>query len=134
MREILFRAKHIHRFKQNNHLDGEWVEGYLCDENHINTGEYEVFIDKNTICQYTGLIDKNKKRIWENDIVRSNKRKDGHEFYKVIWRKHYADFGIEPLEYGAQYPICYYDEKDLRERDYEKVGNIFDNLELMEAR
>lgn len=68
-REILFRAKHVHAFSKNEHLDGEWVEGYLCDENYINTGEAERLIDSNTICQYIRK-DRDGKRIWENDIVR----------------------------------------------------------------
>ena len=67
MREILFKAKRIN--------DNEWVEGYFID-NEIACGTWEgctgidsYAIDPETICQFTGLCDKNGKKIWENDII-----------------------------------------------------------------
>lgn len=80
MREILFRGKHIHALPQNEHLDGTWVYGYLCDENYINTvdeDEYggkftsEMLIDPETVCQYTGLNDNTR---WE-ELSESEKEK-----------------------------------------------------------
>jgi hypothetical protein len=34
-REILFRGKHIHATPGNEHLNGTWVHGYLCDKDYI---------------------------------------------------------------------------------------------------
>lgn len=137
MREILFKAK-----KKNWRellKEERWIEGDVIHEPYGVVIQYyddkkriKVVIDPETLCQYTGLKDKNGNRIWENDIVKCNKRKDEFEFYKVLWRKYYADFGVEPLEFGVQYPISLGEnEQDIKGCNYEVVGNIFDNTELL---
>ena len=122
-REILFRAKHIHAIPGNEHLNGRWVKGYLSDKNYIHDTnlEGEFLVDENTVCQYTGLTDKNGKKIWENDIV------------QVAWYK-----GTVEYENGC-FVIKWYNKflgKDLwfwADLDgFHTVGNIYDNPELLE--
>ena len=86
-REILFKAKR----KNWRELPKEewWVEGNLITNEReegtayigyifdVHNGVIEDFdiveIDPETLCQYTGKTDKNEKKIWENDIVRTSK-------------------------------------------------------------
>lgn len=131
-REILFRAKHIHVLPENEHLDGQWIEGYLSDKNYINSSESkgEFLIDENTICQYTGLKDQNGKKIYEGDIV---SYRDGYFSEsgfvesdcvgKVVWDND---------------EVCYHVTGRLSVESYEVltdcyvIGNVFDNPELMD--
>jgi uncharacterized phage protein (TIGR01671 family) len=139
-REILFKAKRIG--------NGEWVYGnYAFDdtkgERHFifqNFGfEYEV--DKDTICQYTGLTDKNGNKIWENDIL------DADEVYSLVRfdeesaRFVLDDYGIKGclMEYGFDEDAGGYGFIETNGFDdfmdiagtVEVIGNIFDNPELL---
>jgi prophage lp2 protein 26 len=128
MREILFRGKHMHVCPENKHLDGTWVEGYLEDENHINDGKCEFLIDPGTICRYTGLTDKNGQKIWENDILEGHlddKFPEDVTREKVIWH----ESGWKTEEPGCN-DKEYLDEFDTE--NFEVVGNVFDNPELLE--
>lgn len=129
MREILFRGKHMHVCPENKHLDGTWVEGYLEDENHINDGKCEFLIDPETICQYTGLTDKNGKKIWEGDILEGHlddKFPEDVTRKKVIWHEN----GWKTEESRCD-DKAYLDEFDTE--IFEVVGNVFDNPELLEV-
>lgn len=118
--------------------NGEWVEGFLMDENYINTpfndnevgGRFDdpAEIDESTLCQCTGLKDKNGKLIWENDIGR-----DAHgNFYKAFWQNNYYQFSwicvkSDVFSIGAKWDLW-----SFRSFEIEVIGNIFDNPELLE--
>ena len=132
MREILFKAKRID--------NGEWVEGcyLLSNEKHFIYAEYiehycmpviiKAEIDPETLCQFTGLCDKNGNKIWENDILMAHLDESYPEdaTYETVewgvagWVGHEA--GSTDREYLGEFDI----------KHFEVVGNIFDNKELLQ--
>lgn len=137
----LFKAKHSIESK-------EWHIGNIVKEpdglyiRDINKNVMVYINDKSTICQYTGLRDKNGKRIWENDIIlyqrdnndcpfpnKDTKRRVGKVFYKGFR----TTFAIGMGRKGSR---CINDDlwKYVRNGNRVKViGNIFDNPELLES-
>lgn len=145
MKEILFKAKRTD--------NGEWIEGYLFDDGML--GEKRMFIgelviapyegpirgkwtviangfdevDPDTICQFTGLCDKNGKKIWENDILMAHLDESYPEdatYETVEWNIN----GWGTRENGSM-DRGYLDKFDLEH--FEVVGNIFDNKELLQG-
>ena len=80
-------------------------------------------VDQSTICQCTGLKDKNGKLIWENDIILC---KVGTA--KVIWNR--SEWRIEWLENDLWRKDLYYWAVEDNQK-IEVIGNIFDNPELI---
>ena len=138
MREILFRGKTP---SDDEYTDcGEWVEGFYTrfngTEHRIYSGYAETDcgdyypdwfnVIPGTVGQYTGLTDKNGKKIFEGDVV-----KYGETFHKVVFeqRNGTAYFGLvySPLE---TLPFGHY--QDLKQ--IEVIGNVHDNPELLKSR
>lgn len=119
MREIIFRAKHAHALRHNEQLNGTWVYGYLQDEKHIShpglAGEF--LIDEVTAGQYIGILDKNKKKIYEGDIVFI----DGEdEYFTVEWDDDTARFIMSSktltVDFGSYWGY-----------QVEVIGNVHEN-------
>ena len=132
-RKILFRGKHIHAMDSNEHLNGTWVRGYLSDENHIydKSLKGEFLIDEDTICQYTGLTDKNGKKIFEGDIVRF-----GKNYGEVKFGLHESNWQIYKYNQGffVKFSKVYFRNELGFWRDKVIVtGNIYDNPELLKC-
>lgn len=145
MREILFKAKR----KEWRTLPKEqwWVEGYylnIAEINHfICTGKIKLngaikgiiapemyAIDINALCQYTGLTDKNGRKIWENDICdREEKYPEIVTFNKGDWQLDYSYVFGKEMHTDACNLGFYVCERNC----VEVIGNIFDNAELLEV-
>lgn len=158
-REILFKAK-----RKDN---GEWVEGYYVKTRlgtdikpsdvifvpfKINRNEEWgwIKIDPETLCQYTGLTDKNGNEIWENDILRGHGNDD--DLAKVV----FGEFNVIDVETHEKVdrvigwhtkvietdvlskcePFCLpmpLTDFYIKQCEYEVVKNVFDNPELLEV-
>lgn len=154
----LFKAKRLD--------NGEWVVGfYFClthyDKRHthhfimplgidLSLGKpiekIQVEVDRNTICQCTGLKDKKGKLIWENDIVKKGFYIDYNSVYQeeyvtsviseeyvgTIKFEHFAwVVGIFNDHLKCILPICELSEHSEDIKYFGVVGNIFDNPELL---
>lgn len=173
MREILFRGKRVD--------NGEWVYGYYVpyvyeaqggDFTRDRTGHFilpkkgddeqredDIFemVDPKTVGQFTGLLDRNGKRIWEGDVIvqrqsdrpYSEKRKYCDVIMLVSWNSGVNvcdnDFNNEAL---AKDPSCFnmqpcfWGKVIYNEKGYgcctwsefsrcEVIGNIHDNPEIL---
>ncbi len=147
MREILFKAKRLD--------NGEWVAGDL-----LHTGDVDTVLisdcysqlfrcDGNTICQYTGLTDKNGKKIWENDILRGHGNDE--DLAKVVFGR-FNVIDVETIEcldsvigwctevietdaLSKCEPFCLpmpLTDFYIKRCEYEVFGNIFDDSKLLE--
>lgn len=121
-------------FKAKGQTDDKWHIGLLVNlqENKCiihESDRFEWICDSETLCQCTGLKDKNRTLIWENDIVRHYNDRDKPEQYDIgiiCWNEEYARYE-RSSEYGNKNYIID------RKCKYEVIGNIFDNPELLEV-
>lgn len=126
MREIEFRGKT---------LQDEWIYGYIfksqcggyyiVDTNNDGDDGIEVrmrLVVKETVGQYTGLKDKKDTKIFEGDIVKVK----NCETFVIIYQHNEFRF----------IPICnaytFLQAHEYKESDFEVIGNIYDNKELLE--
>ena len=137
-REMLFKAKRTD--------NGEWSEGALFDgikycvigqtikfspyiENECKIVGFKV--DRDTLCQYTGLTDKNGNKIWENDVVRYTDELVGMVKQDlIVWSGDCCSFARKhKSKYAAGFQYLWINERTSKE--LEVIGNIFDNPELL---
>ena len=140
--------RYLYRAKRTD--NGEWVEGNCINDgvtgqvfihasgNSVNESDkvgeegclrFVAFeVDPSTICQCTGLRDKNGKRIWENGIMVAHLDDSFPEdttYARVVWNNN----GFCTKEQGSEdiSPLDKFDQEH-----FEVCGNLFDNPELLE--
>lgn len=142
-----------HLFKAKRKDNGEWVKGslitykdgdcFICVEELTDVlNKYEV--DPETVCEYTGLTDKNGDEIFEGDILKGFKYpflddEGNHNYYaKICWFDNSPAFGIVTVKNpksevrGISEGNLHYLE-NFESEMWEVIGNIYDNPELLEA-
>ena len=149
MDRYLFKAKRVD--------NGEWIIGNLIQSltrSWISSEQEDktrlrsisntqaqwraVEVDSSTLCQCTGLKDKNDKLIWENDIIKKDFYTDYDAYANseaYTGRIHYEDGGWSVERTMSNGSICTSPiidmiaySKDIEQ--FEVIGNIFDNPEL----
>ena len=135
-RQIEFRGKRID--------NGEWAYGYYIENKCDNHFIYEVElkgnlvwniyeVDPSTIGQFTGLVDKNGKKIYEGDIIQSNKSKykrfDDDGIYEIYFNEFLCHYALIASRNEWEQKHGAYDDYSLtgaKTRDFEIIGNIHD--------
>ena len=128
MREILFRGQRTDT--------KEWVYGSVWKPCYYNDGQMQIHdgvcgisVDENTVGQFTGLTDKNGKKIFEGDILQCN---NGVRHYTAKVVEDIAN-PCFALEYKSEYGFndVEYDFVKCGNMHLEIIGNIYDNPELL---
>ena len=138
MREILFRGK-----ANSEAREGEWVFGSLLaesentfpiiardydnDEDWISVNEWDT-VEPQTVGQYTGLTDKNGKKIFEGDVVSGLFLHSSPVNGVVAFRD--GSFGLLWSRSGVE---TFWAFTSICNVEYEVIGNIHDNPELLKG-
>lgn len=136
MREILFRGKRVN----GTWKYGSYVEHYgstqIYLKDGVDTDGFDRYhVDPDTVGQFTGLTDKNGRKIFEGDIIKWKYLCNDHLVYQVVYEKGTAGFVTRRNFNNRDGIDCYSDSVFDDDGDMsEVIGNIHDNPELLQGK
>lgn len=122
-REILFKGKRVD--------NGEWVEGFLLKDRSLGNyiteglGASGIEVQPDTVCQFTGLLDKNGNKIFEGDIVDAWNQGSHLTNGIIRWGIGTCKFFIGNESNSIVWNLCGVGKNHTQE-DLEIIGNIHD--------
>ena len=163
MREPLYKAKAINRDPDWNYRtdyqNGDWVYGLVSKLNTYNDkyfaemtntdGVSGIDVDRETLCEYTGLTDKNGNKIFENDILKIISTVKNEEVINGIGNSygftsreredcaivlpdyHTGGYRLKVVHKGVYKRIAKFASGHLSIYKAEVIGNIYDNPDLL---
>lgn len=143
MRDILFRGKRAIGLADEILENGEWVYGYVTKPRNLKNELYTAIIPAidgealnecvaiipETVGQFTGLTDKNGKKVFEGDIVEDSQGIRKVVEYRATPCKSEV-FACMPAGFSCRVNECY--AVDMRPNDI-VIGNIHENHELLKG-
>ena len=126
MREILFRGKGDIRFNSGGWIYGVPIKDFEGDW-QLCTDCTKTTVLPETIGQYIGLTDKNGAKIFEGDIVKTDKFSEPNKQYIIEYDLQFGAF------IGCDRNNLYFVTFDGDSDEFEVIGNIYDNPELLKG-
>lgn len=146
MKNILYRGKAINRYPdrqyRTSYKNGDWVFGLVTKLDEYGAemtneiGVSGIDVDAESIGQFTGLTDKNGKRIFEGDIV-AGMAYSSQWIGVIVWIDKIASFGVryrykdKPTAWEKSSILNLLNTRFPDEFTAEVIGNIYDNPKLL---
>ena len=127
MREIKFRCwgKESGRMFSPSSISFKGSTVWVCDVHGSNIYEYELVVGNTEVMQYTGLLDKNGKEIYEGDIIKL----ESGSFRTIVFHEGCFWFteDVDMEKEANRHPAF------MNLGPYEIIGNIYENPELLRS-
>jgi len=114
------------KFRNCSHIDKKCYEPFTIKDMFLHAKGGSIIAEDNELCQFTGLKDKNGKKMFEGDIVRYNFDLDNPEIMEVIFNPPKFEFKRPKPNKEKVIFVSMFGNGLM-----EVIGNIYENPELL---